>query len=274
VQRTATLWPPRVQMRKPLVAAETVAMHVPEVQYAKSSDVNIAYQVSGEGPFDLVFVPGYVTHLELHWRIPSFAPFLERLSSFSRLIRFDKRGTGMSDAVSGAPTLETRMDVRAVMDAVGSRRAAFYGLSEGAAMSLLFAATYPERTAALVIRSAFPRRMWAPDYPWGQTEDEYQREVERALRIFGPGEQARERSEALADSATRRWTPFFRCSASPGALEALHRMNKEIDVRHILSAVRVPTIILHGSDDTIVPVEVARYVASQIPTARGVDVPG
>jgi len=120
-------------------------VEVPDVQYAKSGDVNIAYQVSGKGPFDLVFVPGYVTHLELHWAISSFAPFLERLSSFSRLIRFDKRGTGMSDRVTGAPTLETRMDdVRAVMDAVGSRRAAFYGLSEGAAMSLLFAATYPE----------------------------------------------------------------------------------------------------------------------------------
>ena len=127
-----------------------------------------------------------------------FSPFLERLSSFSRLIRFDKRGTGMSDRVSGAPTLETRMDdVRAVMDAVGSRRAAFYGLSEGAAMSILFAATYPERTAALVVRSAFPRRMWAPDYPWGRTEEEYEREVERDLRIFGPGQQAREAVRVL-----------------------------------------------------------------------------
>jgi pimeloyl-ACP methyl ester carboxylesterase len=168
-------------------------MKVPEVQYAKSGDVNIAYQVTGAGPFDLVFAPGYVTHLELHWGLPGFAAFLERLSSFSRLIRFDKRGTGMSDRVSGAPTLEARMDdVRAVMDAVGSRRAAFYGLSEGAAMSLLFAATYPERTAALVLRSAFPRRMWAPDYPWGQTEEQYEREVERALRVFGPREQARQ----------------------------------------------------------------------------------
>ncbi|HEY6585475.1 MAG TPA: alpha/beta hydrolase, partial [Gaiellaceae bacterium] len=165
----------------------------PETRYAKSGDVNIAYQVTGEGPFDLVFVPGYVTHLEVHWTIGSFRPFLERLSSFSRLIRFDKRGTGMSDRVSGAPTLETRMDdVRAVMDAVGSRRAAFYGVSEGAAMSILFAATYPERTAALVVRSAFPRRMWAPDYPWGRTEEEYEREVESALRIFGPRDQATE----------------------------------------------------------------------------------
>jgi pimeloyl-ACP methyl ester carboxylesterase len=147
-----------------------------------------------------VFIPGYVTHLELQWKMPSFAPFLEELASFSRLIRFDKRGTGMSDAVSGAPTLERRMDdVRAVMDAVGSRRAAFYGLSEGAAMSILFAATYPERTAALVVRSAFPRTMWAPDYPWGRSEDEYEREVNRALQAFGPREQARESVRALGE---------------------------------------------------------------------------
>jgi pimeloyl-ACP methyl ester carboxylesterase len=251
---------------------------VPDVQYAKSGDVNIAYQVTGEGPFDLVFVPGYVTHLELHWAIPSFAPFLERLSSFSRLIRFDKRGTGMSDRVSGAPTLETRMDdVRAVMDAVGSRRAAFYGLSEGAAMSLLFAATYPERMAALVVRSAFPRRMWAPDYPWGQTVEEYEREVERAMRIFGPREQAREAVRSLGrftDTEVESFLQMLRFGASPGALEALHRMNKEIDIRHVLPAVRVPTLILHGSEDAIVPLEVGRYIASQIPTARVVEIAG
>jgi pimeloyl-ACP methyl ester carboxylesterase len=251
---------------------------VPDVQYAKSGDVNIAYQVTGEGPFDLVFVPGYVTHLELHWAIPSFAPFLERLSSFSRLIRFDKRGTGMSDGVSGAPTLETRMDdLRAVMDAVGSRRAAFYGLSEGAAMSLLFAATYPERTAALAIRSAFPRRMWSPDYPWGQTEAEYEREVERALRVFGPRDQAIEAIRTLGRYTAAEAESFLqmlRFGASPGALEALHRMNKDIDVRHVLPTVRVPTLIMHGSDDTIVPVDVARCIASQIPTGRVVEIPG
>jgi pimeloyl-ACP methyl ester carboxylesterase len=134
----------------------------PETRYALSGDVHIAYQVVGDGPFDLVFVPGFVTHMELQWRLPGMGGFLRDLGSFCRLIRFDKRGTGMSDPVSGAPSLETRMDdVRAVMDAVGSRRAAFYGLSEGAAMSILFAATYPERTAALVVRSCSPRTMWA-----------------------------------------------------------------------------------------------------------------
>jgi pimeloyl-ACP methyl ester carboxylesterase len=253
-------------------------VEVPEVQYAKSGDVNIAYQVTGEGPFDLVFVPGYVTHLELHWSIPSFAPFLERLSSFCRLIRFDKRGTGMSDRVSGAPTLEARMDdVRAVMDAVGSHRAAFYGLSEGAAMGLLFAATYPDRMAALVIRSAYPRRMWAPDYPWGQTEEAYDREVARALQVFGPREQGRDAVRALGrftDEEVDHFLQMLRFGTSPGSLSALHRMNKEIDIRHVLPAVRVPTLVLHGSEDTIIPVDVARYLASAIPTARLVEIPG
>jgi class 3 adenylate cyclase len=168
-------------------------------------------------------------------------------------------------------------DVRAVMDAVGSRRAAFYGLSEGAAMSILFAATYPERTAALVVRSAFPRRMWAPDYPWGRTEEEYEREIMRDLRVFGPREQAMEAVRELGrfeEEEVNAFLSYLRFGASPGALEALHRMNKEIDVRHVLPAVRVPTLILHGSADAIVPVEVARYMASRITTARVVEIPG
>jgi pimeloyl-ACP methyl ester carboxylesterase len=253
-------------------------VEAPETRYARSGEVNIAYQVSGEGPFDLVYVPGYVTHVELQWQMPTFIPFLEALSSFARLIRFDKRGTGMSDPVSGAPTLEARMDdVRAVMDAVGSRRAAFYAISEGAAMSILFAATYPERTAALVLRSAFPRRMWAPDYPWGRTEEEYAREVERDLRIFGPRGQAKEAVRALGrfdEEEVDAFLDMLRYGSSPGALEALHRMNREIDVRHVLPAVRVPTLVLHGAEDALVPVDVARHVASRIPSARLVELSG
>ena len=253
-------------------------MEVPEVRYAKSGDVNIAYQVSGEGPFDLVFVPGFVSHVEIERSLAGFALWLERVASFSPLIRLDKRGTGMSDRVSGAPTLETRMDdVRAVMDAVGSRRAAFYGASEGAAMCILFAATYPERTAALVVRSAYPRRMWAPDYPWGLTEEGYERDVERDLRIFGARDRAGEAVRRLGrfdDEELMSAVDLFRFGSSPGSLEALHRMNKEIDVRHVLPAVRVPTLILHGSEDTIVPVDVARYMGSRIPMARVVEIPG
>ena len=249
-----------------------------EVQYTKSGDVNIAYQVTGDGPFDLVFVPGFISHLELATRMPTFAPFLEQLASFCRLIRFDKRGTGMSDRVSGAPSLETRMDdVRAVMDAVGSRRAAFYGLSEGAAMSILFAATYPERVAALVVRSAFPRRMWAPDYPWGSTEEEFRRQVERDLRMFGPREEAKEAVRELGNFEGEELTSFLdylRYGASPGAVEALHRMNKEIDVRAVLPSVHVPTLIMRGAEDKMVAPEVPQYMASRIPNARVVEIPG
>ncbi len=250
----------------------------PETRYARSGDVSIAYQVTGDGPFDVVFIPPFVTHVELVWRT-SFAPALEALSSFCRLIRFDKRGTGMSDRVGGAPTLETRMDdARAVMDAVGSGRAAFFGSSEGAAMSLLFAATYPERTAALVLRSFYPRTMWASDYPWGRTEEEYRREMESDLRLFGPRDQAleavRARMQLADDREAQQWVDYLRWSGSPGAVEALALMNRDIDVRHVLPAIRVPTLILHGSEDTIVPIDVARNVAGRIPGARLVEVTG
>ena len=252
-------------------------MH-PETQYVRSGDVSIAYQVVGDGPFDLVFVPPFVTHIELIWRIPSFAPVLARLASFSRLIRFDKRGTGMSDRVSGAPNLETRMDdVRAVMDAVGSNRAALFGASEGGAMSLLFAATYPERTAALVLGSAYPRTMWAPDYAWGQSEEGHRLELERDLSLFGPRGQAlqavRSRMQ-VEDQEAEQWLDYFRWSGSPGAVEALSLMNKEIDVRHVLPVIRVPTLLLHRSGDTAVAPGVARYMAERIPGASRIELPG
>jgi pimeloyl-ACP methyl ester carboxylesterase len=253
-------------------------MEPPETHYTRSGDVSIAYQVTGNGPFDVVFIPPFVSHLELAWET-SMRSALTTLSTFCRLIRFDKRGVGMSDRVSGAPTLETRMDdARAVMDAAGSRRAALFGSSEGAAMSLLFAATYPERTAALVLRSAYPRAMWAPDYPWGRTEEEYRRDIERDLRFFGSHDQALEAVRGRVtlddDSEAQRWVDYFRWSGSPGAVEALALMNKEIDVRHVLPTIRVPTLLLHGSEDTVVPIDVARYVADRIPGARLIEVPG
>lgn len=243
-----------------------------------SGDVHIAYQVIGDGPFDLVFVPGYVTHMELQWRLPGFADFLSDLSSFCRLIRFDKRGTGMSDPVSGAPNLETRMDdVRAVMDAVGSHRAAFYGLSEGAAMSILFAATYPERTAALVVRSCSPRTLWAPDFPWGRRESAYQREVDQELQVYASRKEARDAVRALGmqdEDEIEAFIDYIRYGASPGMLEALYRMNKEIDIRDVLPSVHVPALVLHGSDDRLVPVEIGEYTARRLPSGRFVELPG
>jgi pimeloyl-ACP methyl ester carboxylesterase len=250
----------------------------PETLYARSGDVSIAYQVLGEGPFDHVFVPPFLTHVELIWGIPSFAPVLRSLATYSRLIRFDKRGTGMSDRVSGAPTLETRMDdVRAVMDAMGSTRASFYGGSEGAAMCLLFAATYPERTAALVLGSAYPRSMWAPDYPWGRTEEQHRQEMERDRRLFGPRDEALEavRSRIQVEPEEEElWLDYFRWSGSPGSVEALVRMNREIDVRHVLSTIRVPTLIIHRTGDDVVPIDVARYMAERIPGARLAELSG
>ena len=250
----------------------------PETRYALSGDVHIAYQVVGDGPFDLIFVPGFVTHMELQWRLPGMADFLRDLGSFSRLIRFDKRGTGMSDPVSGAPSLETRMDdVRAVMDAVGSRRAAFYGLSEGAAMSILFAATYPERTAALVVRSCSPRTMWAPDFPWGRREEAYRREIDQALRVFASRAEARAAVRALGmqtEEEVEAFVDYVRYGVSPGMLDALYRMNKEIDIRQVLSAVGVPTLVMHGSEDQIVPVEAGAYTAQRIRAARFMQMPG
>jgi pimeloyl-ACP methyl ester carboxylesterase len=249
-----------------------------ETRYALSGDVHIAYQVTGDGPFDLVFVPGFVTHMEMQWKMPGFPAFLDELGRFARLIRFDKRGTGMSDPVSGAPSLETRMDdARAVMDAAGSRRAAFYGLSEGAAMSILFAATYPERVAALAVRSCSPRTMWAPDYPWGRSEEAYRLETEQALRVYSTREEARAVVRRLGmgpDDEVESYIDLLRYSASPGMLGALYAMNREIDVRDVLPTVHVPALVMHGSDDRVVPVEAGRYTAERLRAARFVEVPG
>jgi class 3 adenylate cyclase len=246
----------------------------PEVRYARSGDVSIAYQVVGDGPFDVVFVPGFVSNVDLVWRTAR-GPILRRLASFSRLIIFDKRGTGMSDRIAGAPTLETRMDdVRAVMESAGSERAALVGVSEGVPMSVLFAGSYPERTWGLVLYGGWARKLWAPDYPWAQPELEYRREMEDSRRLWGTRdymERVARRMMAGGDIETE--VDYLLQSASPGAAYALHEMNMQVDIRHVLPALRVPTLVVHKTGDHI-PVEGARYIASRIPGAQLVEMPG
>jgi pimeloyl-ACP methyl ester carboxylesterase/DNA-binding CsgD family transcriptional regulator len=248
-----------------------------ETRYAKSGDVSIAYQVVGNGPLDLVFVMGWVSHLDEFWEEPSFARFLRRLASFSRLILFDKRGTGLSDRVADVPTLEQRMDdVRAVMDAVGSYRAALMGVSEGGAMCALFAATYPQRTTALVIVGGYARRTWAPDYPWGTPSEVHEQWLaEIAAGWGGPiGLETRAPSVARDEGFRRWWMRYLRRSASPSAALALTRMNEQVDIRAVLPAIRAPTLIVHRSGDRAIPVESARYLADHISGARFVELPG
>ncbi len=247
----------------------------PRTQYAKSGGVHIAYQVTGSGPIDLVIVPGFVSHLEHEWEHPWPARYLERLGSFSRLIRFDKRGTGLSDRVGGIPSLEERMDdVRAVMDAAQSECAALFGLSEGGPMSLLFAATYPRRTSALVLYGAYARRSWAPDHPCGNTEQEWQTMIDAIEQGWGDVGRVDTRAPS-ADASYRQWgATYQRLAASPGAAVAVMQMNKEIDVRPILPAIRTPTLVLHRTGDGVTRVEQARYLAEHIPGARLVELAG
>jgi class 3 adenylate cyclase len=249
----------------------------PETRYAKSGDLNIAYQVVGEGPFDLAYVPGWVSNIEAMWEEPSHARLLRRLASFSRLILFDKRGTGLSDPVplDRLPTLEERMDdVRAVMDSADSERAALFGSSEGGLMSVLFAATFPERTEALVALAIYAKRLWSPDYPWAPTPEARAAEIEEIERTWG-GEMDISNLAPSADEAfKRRAVAYLRRSASPGAAVALLRMNSQIDVREVLPTIRVPTLILHRADDRDVRVEEGRWIAGQIPDAKYVELSG
>jgi pimeloyl-ACP methyl ester carboxylesterase/DNA-binding CsgD family transcriptional regulator len=248
-----------------------------ETRYARSGDVHIAYQVVGDGPLDLVFVMGWVSSIEWYWAEPRVARFLRRLASFSRLIIFDKRGTGLSDRVAELPTLEQRMDdVLAVMDAAGSERAALFGISEGAAMCALFAATYPRRTAALVIYGGYAKRLWDPEYPWAPTPAERQQFFDAIERGWGGVVDL----DTLAPSVIgdeafcRWWAAYLRRSASPGAALALARMNTEIDIRAILPVIRVPTLIMHRVGDLDIDVGGARYLAERIAGATYVELPG
>jgi pimeloyl-ACP methyl ester carboxylesterase len=249
----------------------------PETRYAKSGDLNIAYQVVGEGPFDLVYVPGWISNVELMWEEPAHARLLRRLASFSRLILFDKRGTGLSDAVplDRLPTLEQRMDdVRAVMDAAGSERAALFGSSEGGLMSVLFAATYPERTQALVALSIYAKRIWSEDYPWAPKPDAREAEIESIERTWGGEMDISDLAPSADDAFKQRAVAYLRRSASPGAAVALLRMNTQIDVREVLPTIRVPTLILQRVEDRDVNVEEGRWIAAQIPGAKYVELPG
>jgi pimeloyl-ACP methyl ester carboxylesterase/DNA-binding CsgD family transcriptional regulator len=248
-------------------------------KYATSGDASIAYQVLGDGPVDLVFVMGWVSHLDAFWEEPRFARFLHRLTGFSRLILLDKRGTGLSDPVPlhRLPTLEQRMDdVRAVMDAVGSQRAAVLGVSEAGALCTLFAATYPDRVAALILIGCYARRLWAPDHPWGYTPDDVAARLAEIERDWGGPVGLEKRAPSAANDPVFRewWAKYLRMSASRGAAVAFSRMAYATDVRSVLPAIHVPTLIIHRTDETLVQVAEARFLAQQIPGARLVELPG
>ena len=249
----------------------------PEIHYAKSGDVNIAYQVTGSGSLDLVLVPGWVSHVEHAWEEPSFAAFLHRVASFSRLIFLDRRGTGLSDPVAGLPTLEERMDdVRAVMDAAGSERAALFGISEGGPMCSLFAATYPERTTALVLYGTMSRGTRDADYPWATSDDQAIRFLDRIDREWGKGMTAKVFAPSIAqdERKVRFWAKFERLAVSPGAARVLFKMLLDTDVRDVLPTIRVPTLVVHRVGDRVTPVGGGRHIAKQIPGAKYVELAG
>jgi class 3 adenylate cyclase/pimeloyl-ACP methyl ester carboxylesterase len=250
---------------------------VPKTRYARSGDLQIAYQVVGDGPIDLVFVPGFVSHIELLWENPWSAGFFEHLASFSRLILFDKRGMGGSDRPPQPSTLEEGMDdVLAVMDAAGSERAALFGASEGGPMSMLCAATHPDRVSALALLATFPRMLETDGYGPGLPEeviDAFFDVLEAdwggpaAIHMFAP---------SMADDERFRdaWARYLRLGTSPRGAQSLMRLYKEIDVRHVLGAIAVPTLVLHRKGDLVVQAGAGRYIAEHIPGARFVELPG
>ena len=247
----------------------------PQTRYVRNGDIHIAYQVLGDGPIDLVFVPSWISQVEAYWEEPSVARYFQRLASFSRLIMFDRRGTGLSDPVVGAPTLEEQMDdVVAVMDAVGSRTAAVFAWVEGGAMAALFAATHPERTHALVLYEGLPRMSWAPDYDWPPKRDER----EARMHQLPWGEGARILPLAQSAASNPRLVAWFgrleRLAASPGTAAKLEMMNAEVDVRAVLPSISVPTLVLHRAEEHFIDIRHSRYLAEHIPGARYVELPG
>jgi len=252
---------------------------LPETTYAKSGDYHIAYQAIGTGPLDLVFMHGWISHIEHMWEEPRVARFLDRLASFSRLILLDKRGTGLSDPVplDRLPTLEERMDdVRAVLDAVGSKRAAFLGTSEAGALSLLFAATYPSRTTALVLLNSYARLAHAPDYPQGIPAEQAQGLLQAIEEGWGKGVAFEALVASQADNASMKswWARYQRLAASPGAAVTLLRSAFETDARSVLPAITVPVLVLHRAGDPFTGPEHGRYLAERVPGAKFVELSG
>jgi pimeloyl-ACP methyl ester carboxylesterase len=246
----------------------------PPVRYARSGTVNIAYQVSGDGPIDLLLVPGWYTHLLLEWEEPSFVRFLEGLGAFARVVRFDKRGTGLSDRPEGVGTLEERVDdARAVLEAAGLERPVLFGWSEGGPMAILFAATHPDRIRSLVLYGTQARFVWAPDYPWRWKRDRLERQMVELEAVWG-----REVQDWMAPGADERYKAWLlayqQASVSPAGTVAITLANADIDVRGILSAVRVPTLVLSRRDEPVGPAVVGRYLADRIPGAQFIELEG
>ncbi len=243
------------------------------IKYARSGDVSIAYRIFGHGPRDIVLIPGTISHVELLWEVPSNEHLLKRLTTFARVIVFDKRGQGLSDRVA-EQTIEERIgDVRAVMDAAGSDRATIYGWSEGGPMCLMFAATYPARTSALVLFGTFASMK---NEPWNVTPEALDRLLGRLDAHWGEGALVRLNAPSRRnDAAFLEWfARIERAAASPGSIRDLMRANYEIDVRHLLATIQAPTLILHRAGDELVPVEMGRYLADHIPGAKYVEIPG
>ncbi len=248
----------------------------PETRYAKSGDLSIAYAAYGDGP-DLVVAPGFISHLEVGREEPALAHFYDRLATFRRVITFDKRGTGLSDPVPDAPSLEENVeDLRAVMDAAGSERADVVGVSEGGAMAALFAAVDPERTRSLVLYGTFARVLWAPDYPWGVSAELHTQLLELAQARWGDGVGLGAWAPSCADDARMRawWARFQRTAASPGMAHKVLALYPQIDIRAVLGTIGVPTLVLHRRDDRMVNVAMGRYLAEHIPRAMLVELDG
>jgi pimeloyl-ACP methyl ester carboxylesterase/class 3 adenylate cyclase len=254
-------------------------MESPTTCYASSGDVRVAYQVTGGAGPDVVLAPGTVSHLELVWEFPPLRRMFEQLGEFCRLVRFDKRGTGLSDRITEAATLEERTDdIRAVMDAAGSERAFIVGVSEGASMACVFAATSPERTRGLIVWGGQARWVQAPDYPWGETPEEHAASIERISESWPPLEYITGGGAGLGEDADQALIDYYmrvgRFGASPSAAVALERLNGQIDIRDILPTIHVPTLVLNRTGDPVANIDAARDLAARIPGARLVELPG